>query len=827
MTLQKPPFSLHTRHTLVCLLMLATPLAVAETVNPSTANKTVSTKKTVPAKKVSTTKDEKLLTLDTMEVTSTSVGRGSKVEVMDISTTVVTREQIRSAPELTLDQILNQQMGIIISNVPQNQVDPTASVVQMRGMAGGEKVLLMVDGVPYNDGYFRTIDWSQIPKDTIEKVEIIRGGGGAAMWGNLAMGGVINVITRAPEKGEKRVGFAYGNYNTMVGDAAFTAISNDKIRSGFNFNTIDSDGYNTAPKFDQTTPNLVASGTRVRNGLWSTYFTPNVDSKYFIKIAGSELLQDKILYQTANNQWYKLDLRIGGKNKYSETGSFNFSGFFDYSQMHKSNGALTNDTPGYTGLGTIRNPYKQNGVTPNLLTGAGVAASGVVAGQDEDMHYESYGTSAYIEDAISLNNWGTVDDIKFGLDVRGVTTSDSNNLYAQNGTSSSNAAGKPSTSAAVLATTSQFATYDMAGQNVFEGIFAQGTYKPKGIPMQATLGIRQDFWQAILAEQSQTYFQNAALYKVTPASNATQKPGDTFFNQINPRLGLKYNFDSGIDIRGAAYRNFAAPGMNQLYRTFASASTVSGSNAELIPETSFGQEIGIDFTGRNVRTTFTAYHNEIDNYINSTNMCGTGSAPQSCSPAVLASLGYAGTSYTGVNKNLNIGTVTTAGAELFGEWKASDVLKLTASGIYTHAVLDSFNSASQTLNSQTLAAKAGNAPLFYTGRQLPNVPIAMFTQGGSLNILPNLTYGWAIRTWPTFPSTTQNGVNVNGTGRNNSAATTADMHLSYKPTKMLELYMNVQNIADAYYNSTTSTATTAPSTIGTPRMYLGGFKLNF
>ena len=66
------------------------------------------------------------------------------------------------------------------------------------GQSNGEKVLVMVDGVPMNDGMFKTIDWNLVPRDTIEKIEIVRGGGAGAMWGNLAEGGVINIITFIP-----------------------------------------------------------------------------------------------------------------------------------------------------------------------------------------------------------------------------------------------------------------------------------------------------------------------------------------------------------------------------------------------------------------------------------------------------------------------------------------------------------------------------------------------------------------------------------------------------------------------------------------------------
>ncbi len=734
---------------------------------------------------------DKAITLDTMEISATSLGRGSDVEDMDISTTVITREDIQKSPQLTLDQMLNQQMGIWTSQVPSNQVDPTGAVVQMRGFGGGEKVLVMVDGVPMNDGYFRTIDWSQIPKDTIDKVEIIRGGGGAALWGNLAEGGVINIVTREPAKDEKRIGFAYGSFNTKVGDAAATLYHSDKVKIGANINVIESDGYNTTPKaIAALSPNLTSGDTRTHNALLSTYFNPTDTSKFFVKLSGHELLQDHTNYASAHNEWYKYDMRSGGQINYSDTGSINLASFFNYSMMDKANGALIPINRGNTTL------------TPNLQTGQNVAGSGVISGQLESMNYQSYGISGYIEDQLKLGDWGSLDNIKLGVDARGVTTEDSNNLYQQKAATGSGANTIRYNSA------TQFATLDMAGQNVFEGVFAQATYRPKGIPLDVTLGVREDLWQSVLGNSS---VHSVATGKTTPVPTP-----DQYFNQIDPRLGLKYSFNNGIDLRAAAYRNFAAPGMNQLFRSFASASSATLGNTALTPESNFGQEAGIDFTSNQVKIKFTAYHNEISNFINSVGICG-GTAP-TCTDVDRVGLA-SGT--TKINKNYNVGDATTEGLEAFAEWKALDTLTLNASIVNTHAYASSFNSFFTGLNNKAIA---GGAPLIIIGKQLKDVPSVMITTGGSWNIMPTLQFGWIIKTWPKYFT----GTVVTSSQNINEAATTADAHLSYKATKNIELYVNAQNISNStYIASNNDGSSSSPAVMGMPRSILGGFKLDF
>src|SRR6266404_9721162 len=123
-----------------------------------------------------------------------SAGRGSDVEKLDVSTTVLTREQIQAMPETGLDQIVNNIPGIWTFTIPTGQLHPTGQPFNIRGFGSSTTIntLVMVDGVPMNDPYFRTVDWSQVSKDSIQSIEVIRGGGASSLWGNMAMGGIVN-----------------------------------------------------------------------------------------------------------------------------------------------------------------------------------------------------------------------------------------------------------------------------------------------------------------------------------------------------------------------------------------------------------------------------------------------------------------------------------------------------------------------------------------------------------------------------------------------------------------------------------------------------------
>ena len=72
--------------------------------------------------------------------------------------------------------------------------------VNIRGSSGfveglGSRVLLLVDGVPANQGDRGGINWDLLPVDDIERVEVVKGAG-SALYGSAALGGVVNLITR-------------------------------------------------------------------------------------------------------------------------------------------------------------------------------------------------------------------------------------------------------------------------------------------------------------------------------------------------------------------------------------------------------------------------------------------------------------------------------------------------------------------------------------------------------------------------------------------------------------------------------------------------------
>ena len=115
-----------------------------------------------------------------------------------VSASVLDATSIADTPAQSFDDVLRHVPGVNLPVQSGIQAHPTADNVSMRGL-GGIHALVLIDGVPLNDPFFGYIQWSRIPTEAIERVEIVRGGG-SPLWGNFAMGGVINVVTRSPRE---------------------------------------------------------------------------------------------------------------------------------------------------------------------------------------------------------------------------------------------------------------------------------------------------------------------------------------------------------------------------------------------------------------------------------------------------------------------------------------------------------------------------------------------------------------------------------------------------------------------------------------------------
>lgn len=150
--------------------------------------------------------------LDTMVVTATRTAMTVKETPSTVE--IVDSKKLEQTQAKTLHDALKGALGVNVFNDFQGR-----SNVSIRG-SESRHVLIMVDGkrlggeAAYNSANAWDVD--RIRMEDVERVEIIRGPAGA-LYGSDAMGGVINVVTKTPDKTIANINYEYGWYEDGKG----------------------------------------------------------------------------------------------------------------------------------------------------------------------------------------------------------------------------------------------------------------------------------------------------------------------------------------------------------------------------------------------------------------------------------------------------------------------------------------------------------------------------------------------------------------------------------------------------------------------------------
>lgn len=143
----------------------------------------------------------------------------SEQSVRDVPAAITTldRQEAAASPIATFEGVLQQYVpGFSLQrNGSSVSADATVQAVHLRGTGQGTSshTLVLLDGVPLVDAFGGWISWGRVPTEAVDRVEVVRTGNATA-WGNLALGGVVQVITRKPERRELSLFAEGGSQNT-------------------------------------------------------------------------------------------------------------------------------------------------------------------------------------------------------------------------------------------------------------------------------------------------------------------------------------------------------------------------------------------------------------------------------------------------------------------------------------------------------------------------------------------------------------------------------------------------------------------------------------
>lgn len=449
---------------------------------------------------------------------------------------IINSKQINELPAENVDDLLkhvanvyvNRSWGIFSKN----------SSVTMRGLDASARVLVLLDGVPLNKSAGGSINWSLVPKDQILRIEVLKGPA-SAIYGNNAMAGVINIITKKPEKKIQGEGMIQaGSYETFGANMNLSgnSVKDEKgLTWGF-------DGFFRNGKGYYLTPIPERDSTDVKAFL--TEYSLNA-------MAGYQFSKNHKVELSAR---YYDDSRGQGRKVYEEYGDFvSLSTTF---LNAKYSGSFGKSILKVHGFYQHENEFKQ---AESISTNSGKYKLSERVGLKNDI-------GLWINMTTYISNRNT---LTYGIDVK-----------------SGNAQVKTT-----YFTSSDILNYE--GVLDFYGFFIQDEIKFLNEKLILVAGARMDF----------SKYSKGKLVVENPTSNTgfitsgSQEYDDKSWSAFSPKLALKYNINDTKSLYVSYSQGFMPPKLDDLSKSGKINKGFKLANPELGPEYLTNYELGatLDF----------------------------------------------------------------------------------------------------------------------------------------------------------------------------------------------------------------------------------------
>jgi outer membrane receptor protein involved in Fe transport len=149
------------------------------------------------------------------EVVTVTASRGTETGTPAAVSVLSAAELLGRAPG-GVDDALRHTPGFSLFRRSSARVaNPTTQGVTLRGVSGSgaSRTLVLADGLPLNDPFGSWVYWNRIPLVALERVEVVRGGGGD-LYGADALGGVIQLLTLESRDPRLRVSAEAGAHDS-------------------------------------------------------------------------------------------------------------------------------------------------------------------------------------------------------------------------------------------------------------------------------------------------------------------------------------------------------------------------------------------------------------------------------------------------------------------------------------------------------------------------------------------------------------------------------------------------------------------------------------
>jgi len=543
-------------------------------------------------------KETGVIKLEEIVVTATKTEK--KVEDAPGSVTIISKEEIERRNIKTVDEALSELKGVFTKR-NKGLMDSTSSV-RLRGFKGDQYTLILLDGQPLNDAYTGGLEWGMLPVDNIERIEVIRGAASALFGGN-AMGGVINIITKTPEKLEASATGGYGTDNTRHYRVSVGDRFSDKLSLRIGYEGESTDGYPTAP-----VQRTIKSGTGTESGGYPMNDKYGEPTKWVVGDKG-------------DNSAEKRNINAKATLDFSDIGSLSFtavSGRHEYDYGPPNTYIAT-----FTGS-AIAGPGKKADFKPNHF----ISYTGI--GRNETDIYTVALKGSF--GSMQLNaQLGTVrTDDRYTLETGGSTKTyydspGSLKLTETEAWFSELRADMPIGEDHLLTIGLSYRTddsdtndYDIPYYRSYEGK-SDSTFYSGGEDRIWAIFF-QDEWKII---KKLTFYLGGRYDAWKVSDGASGVPGsETTYDsntdsEFSPKAAVVWKALPDTTLKGSVGHAFRAPNLYELYRTWTSWGWEYRSNPSLNPETVWTYEAGVDqyLFDRKTKLSLTGFRNDIKDLI--------------------------------------------------------------------------------------------------------------------------------------------------------------------------------------------------------------------
>jgi iron complex outermembrane receptor protein len=690
---------------------------------------------------------EKTTSLEEIVVTATRTEK--ELETAPGSVAVITKEDIKKRNLKTVNEALNTVSGVF-DRGGKGLADPMTSIT-LRGIPSQQRTLILMDGITLNDSYSGDVRFGGMAVEDVERIEVIKGPF-SSLYGGYAMGGVVNIITKMPEKREFTLKTGYGS-SWDRGDArddlrkfylSYGDKFKDKLSLFVSYGYKATNGYPSDLNVQSSQPTAGITG-------WSYTTNNQGQTRYLIGNKG-------------DSRWWDDNVTLKAEYDFSKTSKINLS-------FMRTSYEYNHDTP---------HTYLKNAGGNEVWTYGTVRESSFTAGSGgrlQNFYNLSYETEpSPLKVKLSL---GLVDQ--------------ENSWYVTPGTTSATTRfggpGKVSETPSQSYNTDIQFTIPVFDRHIltFDGTFRHGwadtqehnltnwkdenskttlSYQSKGKDrtyalsvqdeimilnnLTVYIGFRQDWWE--------TYDGYVNQIGMAGYPKSYDKKDASSFS---PRAAIVYKPFEKTTLRTSAGKAFRPPTIYELYRTWTSSSGITyAGNPDLKPETTTSWDIGVEqglWKGAKIKAAY--FENYMEDLIYRKRITST------------------------YQELINAGKAKGRGIEVEAEQRTDFGLRLFANVTYNNAKIKENNAKPETV-----------------GKKLTDVPERMFNIGGDFE-MGGFSASVVGRYVSKRYANDDNTDTVNGVYTSYDPYFVTDAKITYKLTKNSSVSFSVDNIFDRDYFS--------------------------